>query len=347
MSSQGWKSQGLVYDNRVCIAETSNSSLYSANMRTVGSRFKKKVVLKVLKKENLSKDYMNQLVPVVEFESPYCSSIFQFDIYKSRPMVVMEFIDGMTLSEIYRRGGLSESECNEVYQQCLLGLMDLKRGGLFHGDLSPSNIMVDKFGRVKLIDFGLGHLIFTEPQATLEFASEKVLSGQVPDFETDVESLKILFQTMFNAQIRWCENNLEPVCDFNVQKRLGQKVRQLLAQEAASCAKTARLELNATFAAKFRSWPMALCILLSLILGSVSPAGQKKVATPAFLSVSTQDWIELSLDKGTPLGYTPLNGVPLSEGTHTIHWKSYNSEGQVTLTLKSGEHRVLGDHFFK
>lgn len=69
---------------------------------------------------------------------------------------VMDFVDGENLSERLKRTGqpLSEYEVNRLLPQILDALDAAHQAGILHLDLKPANIMVDKQGKVKLIDFG-------------------------------------------------------------------------------------------------------------------------------------------------------------------------------------------------
>ena len=69
---------------------------------------------------------------------------------------VMDFIDGESLAERLKRTGepLSEEEVLNILPQILDALKTVHDAGIWHLDLKPANIMIDKAGNVKLIDFG-------------------------------------------------------------------------------------------------------------------------------------------------------------------------------------------------
>lgn len=69
---------------------------------------------------------------------------------------VMDYIDGESLSDRLKRTGnpLAEEEVSDVLIQILDALHTVHEIELWHLDLKPANIMVDKKGQVRLIDFG-------------------------------------------------------------------------------------------------------------------------------------------------------------------------------------------------
>ena len=69
---------------------------------------------------------------------------------------VMDYVDGENLAERLKRTGrpMTESEVRLILPQILDALKSVHNEGMWHLDLKPANIMLEKGGNVKLIDFG-------------------------------------------------------------------------------------------------------------------------------------------------------------------------------------------------
>lgn len=69
---------------------------------------------------------------------------------------VMDFVDGENLAERLKHTGkpMTEEEVLDILPQILNALESVHDAGIWHLDLKPANIMVDKSGNIKLIDFG-------------------------------------------------------------------------------------------------------------------------------------------------------------------------------------------------
>jgi len=73
----------------------------------------------------------------------------------SRHILVMELVEGETLRERMKAGGLSARETLDIAAQIARGLAAAHEKGIVHRDLKPENVVLSKDGRVKILDFGL------------------------------------------------------------------------------------------------------------------------------------------------------------------------------------------------
>lgn len=99
---------------------------------------------------------------------PEVVQIMDYFMQNNTAYFVMEYIEGATLKQLMAAygGRVPLNEAAPVIYRAGIALDQVhKKGGIFHRDISPDNIMVNQRGRVKLIDFGNAkHLIGKKSQ---------------------------------------------------------------------------------------------------------------------------------------------------------------------------------------
>lgn len=115
-------------------------------------------------------------------------------------LLIMEYIEGVTLEEYRKRNRADEEKVIAWAFEILEGLRYLhtRKPPIIHGDLKPSNIMITNEGHVKMIDFGLakgGKDFVKNLSATREYASPEALGNLCTDERSDIYS--------FGATIRF------------------------------------------------------------------------------------------------------------------------------------------------
>jgi serine/threonine protein kinase len=75
------------------------------------------------------------------------------------PYLVMELVDGRSLSDVLDGGPLDAARTMDVIAQAAAGLEAAHAAGLVHRDVKPANLLLDPQGVVKITDFGIAHSI--------------------------------------------------------------------------------------------------------------------------------------------------------------------------------------------
>ena len=86
---------------------------------------------------------------------PGVVGVFETGTHEGQHYIAMEFIDGEDLLGIGIRRELTYYQISDVIMG-LASVLDLVHGkNIYHRDIKPQNAIMDKSGRVKLIDFGI------------------------------------------------------------------------------------------------------------------------------------------------------------------------------------------------
>ena len=74
---------------------------------------------------------------------------------EGQPFIVMEYIKGETLGDLLHSSALTITQAVEVVEAVAEALAAAHARGIIHRDIKPTNVIVDKEGEVKVLDFGL------------------------------------------------------------------------------------------------------------------------------------------------------------------------------------------------
>ncbi|MEO7651716.1 MAG: protein kinase, partial [Bryobacteraceae bacterium] len=115
-----------------------------------------------------------------------------------RGFVAMEALEGETLHDLLKRKRLRRHDMLRHAIQVSDGLQAAHAAGLVHGTLQPSSIVLKPSGLLKILDFGLSHLIAAVPQGKpredttdaewerVEYLSPEHISGKPVDARSDI-----------------------------------------------------------------------------------------------------------------------------------------------------------------
>lgn len=126
-------------------------------------------------------------------------TIYDFGEYDSRPYIAMEYVQGETLAEIIKRKATTSSadKLRWIEELCA-GASYAHRIGVVHRDIKPMNLMIDRTGRLKILDFGIAKMlgVFGSSATALVgtpgyMAPEQILGGTI-DHRADIFSIAVV-----------------------------------------------------------------------------------------------------------------------------------------------------------
>jgi serine/threonine protein kinase len=142
---------------------------------------------------------------------PNICTIHGIEDSEGQTFIVMEFVEGQTLRD-KTVGRIADSpiqlkQALEIGIQIADGLAAAHEKGIVHRDLKPENIMLQKDGRLRIMDFGLAKLKgasrLTKAGSTVGttgYMSPEQVQGFDTDHRTDIFSLGVLLYELFAGQ---------------------------------------------------------------------------------------------------------------------------------------------------
>jgi len=117
--------------------------------------------------------------------------------------IVMEYVEGLTLAQLWASGPLPARDVARLARQVAEGLAAAHAVGLIHRDLKTQNVMVTASGQAKILDFGLAKRLVAPAGedsltaegtvlGTLRSMSPEQAEGRVLDARSDLFSLGVL-----------------------------------------------------------------------------------------------------------------------------------------------------------
>jgi serine/threonine protein kinase len=93
---------------------------------------------------------------VAKLNHPNIAQIYSFGQEKGQPYIVMELVSGERVDKMMEdEGGIAPALAMRICFEVAQGLSAADEAGIVHGDIKPENILLDKKGRAKVVDFGL------------------------------------------------------------------------------------------------------------------------------------------------------------------------------------------------
>jgi len=110
--------------------------------------------------------FLREIRLQASLEHPHIASLHNAFRIHDQLVMVMEFVEGVSLREKLRSPGLTLGQALEYAAQVLGALAHAHAHGVIHRDIKPSNVMIAPHGTVKLLDFGLAASLTPEGQDT-------------------------------------------------------------------------------------------------------------------------------------------------------------------------------------
>lgn len=172
----------------------------------------RQVALKVITPAEGNETYSQEVIEEARIAAriahPNVIPIYEVGMYHTTPLLVFEFVDGMTLKNYLKeKGHFNEKDALSIMVRITVGLKCAHEQDIVHLDLSPNNIMIDKEGRPRIMDFGLARVIATMNKKTYEeyiagtprYMSPEQITGNKLTPASDIFTLGLLFYELLTG----------------------------------------------------------------------------------------------------------------------------------------------------
>lgn len=175
------------------------------------TRLNRKVAIKFLLPESISdeqakKRLIREAKAAANLDHPNICSIYEVREQDQYNFIVMQYIEGESLSKRIQQDSFEVSEAIALAVQVAEALSEAHSHGIIHRDIKPQNILITFRGQAKVLDFGLAKVerdtaltdssaktdsMLTEPGAmigTVPYMSPEQLKGELLDSRSDIFS---------------------------------------------------------------------------------------------------------------------------------------------------------------
>ncbi len=123
-------------------------------------------------------------------------------------VMMMEFVDGVTLSSRLQEGAIPPADAVNYSEQLLSALAYAHKLNVIHRDVKPANMMLTPNGVVKLMDFGIarpnneaGMTVTGTTLGSLNYMSPEQVRGEPVDQRSDLYSMGVSLYEMVTGQL--------------------------------------------------------------------------------------------------------------------------------------------------
>ncbi len=172
------------------------------------------VAIKILRMEysndqEFIERFRREAESTISLSHPHIVNIYDVGQEDDVYYIVMEYVEGMTLKQhIQQYGPLLVEEAVNIMSQLSSAIAHAHDNGIIHRDIKPQNILINKFGNVKVTDFGIAMALSSTSLTktnnvigSVHYLSPEQARGGTATKKSDIYSLGIVLFELLTGQI--------------------------------------------------------------------------------------------------------------------------------------------------
>ncbi len=204
---------GSVFAGRYQIIEELGKGGMGRVFRALDLRLQEEVALKIIKPEIASDRetidrFGNELKLARKISHKNVGRMYELMEAEGAHYITMEYVAGQDLKGLIRQSGrLTTETALSIARQIGAGLAEAHRLGIVHRDLKPGNILIDRDGTAKIMDFGIARSLRAEKVTaggliigTLAYISPEQVEGREVGARSDIFSFGCVLYEMLTGR---------------------------------------------------------------------------------------------------------------------------------------------------
>lgn len=205
---------GSIFAGRYQIIEELGKGGMGKVYKALDTKINEKIALKLIKPEialdkKVIERFSNELKFARRVSHRNVGRMYHLGEHKGIHFITMEYVSGEDLKSMIRMSGqFGIGTAINVAKQVCEGLIEAHHLGVIHRDLKPNNIMIDRDGNARIMDFGIARSLKEKgitgagvTVGTPEYMSPEQVEGKEVDRRADIYSLGVIMYEMTTGRL--------------------------------------------------------------------------------------------------------------------------------------------------